>query len=101
MHRLSILDVRLWTYVCTAIIAGPALAVEPYPGTQPLEIQGDLADLMVQGIDRFLLQQIDASVERRARYWKRDFSSAEIRERTELVLDGRFARIVTAADALG
>jgi nicotinamidase-related amidase len=31
----------------------------------------------------------------------RDFSSAEIRERTELVLDGRFARIVTAADALG
>ena len=31
----------------------------------------------------------------------RDFSSAEIRERTELVLDGRFARVVTAADALG
>jgi nicotinamidase-related amidase len=31
----------------------------------------------------------------------RDFSAAEIRERTELVLDGRFARIVSAADALG
>jgi nicotinamidase-related amidase len=30
----------------------------------------------------------------------RDFSPAEIRERTELVLDGRFARIVSAADAL-
>jgi len=30
----------------------------------------------------------------------REFSPAEIRERTELVLDGRFARIVTAADAL-
>jgi nicotinamidase-related amidase len=30
----------------------------------------------------------------------RDFSAAEIRERTELVLDGRFARIVSAADAL-
>jgi len=30
----------------------------------------------------------------------REFSSAEIRERTELVLDGRFARIVTTADAL-
>jgi nicotinamidase-related amidase len=31
----------------------------------------------------------------------RDFSPAEIRERTELVLDGRFARVVTAAEALG
>jgi nicotinamidase-related amidase len=31
----------------------------------------------------------------------REFSPAEIRERTELVLDGRFARIVKSADALG
>jgi nicotinamidase-related amidase len=30
----------------------------------------------------------------------RRFSAAEIRERTELVLDGRFARIVSAAEAL-
>lgn len=30
----------------------------------------------------------------------REYSAAEIRERTELVLDGRFARIVTAAAAL-
>jgi nicotinamidase-related amidase len=31
----------------------------------------------------------------------REFSPAEIRERTELVLDGRFARVVTTAEALG
>ena len=31
----------------------------------------------------------------------RRFSAAEIRERTELVLDGRFALVVTAAEALG
>jgi nicotinamidase-related amidase len=31
----------------------------------------------------------------------RHFSTAEIRERTELVLDGRFARIVSTAEALG
>lgn len=31
----------------------------------------------------------------------RAFSPAEIRERTELVLEGRFARVVTTADALG
>ena len=31
----------------------------------------------------------------------RRFSTAEIRERTELVLDGRFARVVSTAEALG
>jgi len=31
----------------------------------------------------------------------RHFSTAEIRERTELVLDGRFARVVSTAEALG
>jgi nicotinamidase-related amidase len=31
----------------------------------------------------------------------RQFSAADIRERTELVLDGRFARVVTTAEALG
>jgi len=31
----------------------------------------------------------------------RPFSTAEIRERTELVLDGRFARIVRSAEVLG
>lgn len=31
----------------------------------------------------------------------REFSPAEIRERTELVLEGRFARIVSTAEALG
>jgi nicotinamidase-related amidase len=31
----------------------------------------------------------------------RHFSTAEIRERTELVLDGRFARVVSTAETLG
>ena len=31
----------------------------------------------------------------------RTFSTADLRERTELVLDGRFARVVASADALG
>ena len=30
----------------------------------------------------------------------REVSAAEIRERTEMVLEGRFARVVSAADAL-
>ena len=52
---------------CQANAAGP----EPLPGTKPLDMQGDLASQMVTGIDKFLLREIEKSVERRARHWRR------------------------------
>jgi dienelactone hydrolase len=89
-----VLAILSWVAICQSAI----VAAEPFPGTQPLEIQGDLADLMVQGIDRFLLKQIDASVERRGRYWKRDLSSAE--KYNESVAENRkhLAKIIGAFD---
>ena len=98
LARLWILDFGLWTFLCVAIFTTPLFAAEPFAGTKPLEIEGDLADLMVQGIDRFLLKQIDASVERRSRYWKRDFSSAE--KYNESVAENRrhLAKIIGAFD---
>jgi putative membrane-bound dehydrogenase-like protein len=47
------------------------------PGTLPLEAKGDLSMEMIAGIDRFLLKEIEASVERRAAYWKRDTRSKD------------------------
>jgi dienelactone hydrolase len=49
----------------------------PLPGTKPLTLKGDIAAQLVAGVDKFLLREIDKSVERRAKHWKRDFSSAE------------------------
>jgi dienelactone hydrolase len=49
----------------------------PLPDTKPLTTQGDIAMQLVEGVDKFLLREIDKSVERRARHWKRDFSSPE------------------------
>ncbi|HZT79553.1 MAG TPA: hypothetical protein VFA26_05010, partial [Gemmataceae bacterium] len=49
----------------------------PLPGTRPLTMEGDIASQLVDGVDKFLLREIEKSVERRARHWKRDFSSAE------------------------
>src|SRR5580698_107999 len=46
------------------------------PGTAPLAIEGELAEATVAGVDRFLLREIDASVESRAALWRRDTSSA-------------------------
>jgi cephalosporin-C deacetylase-like acetyl esterase len=97
-RRHSTLDFGLWTFLCVVLATSIASAVEPLPGTKPLETEGDLADLMVQGIDRFLLKQIDASVDRRSRYWKRDFSSAE--KYNESVAENRkhLAKIIGAFD---
>src|SRR5207248_11577850 len=55
----------------------PAATHEPLEGTKPLTMEGDIASQLVAGVDRFLLRKIEESVERRARHWKRDFSSAE------------------------
>lgn len=49
----------------------------PLPRTGPLEISGDIASRLVEGVDRFLLAEIEKSVQRRARYWKTDTSSPE------------------------
>jgi dienelactone hydrolase len=73
--RFVTFGTRLWTGLGLFLWATFVSAGEPFPGTKPLDV--DFADQMVQGIDRFLLKQIDASVDRRSRYWKRDFSSAE------------------------
>jgi hypothetical protein len=79
---------------CKLLVAEPAGG--PLPGTAPLETQGDLAEQMVAGIDRFLLREIDASVDKRARHWKRDFSSREAYDKSVAPNRARLAKIIGA-----
>ena len=51
--------------------------IEALPGTEPLTMEGDIASQLVSGVDKFLLRELDAAVERRPEHWNRDFSSAE------------------------
>jgi dienelactone hydrolase len=62
-----------------ALAQQPKLVTDgpPLPNTKPLTMSGDIAATMVDGVDRFLLAQIDASVKNRAAFWKRDFSTPE------------------------
>ncbi len=46
-----------------------------YPGTAPLTWEGDIASRLVEGVDRFLLTELEKSIDRRARHWRRDHSS--------------------------
>ncbi len=54
-----------------------AAAEPPLPGVEALDWSGDIASRMVDGVDRFLLRELEKSIERRPRYWRRDLSSAE------------------------
>ena len=51
--------------------------MQALPGTELLDLEGDIAERMVEGVDAFLSRKLDESVRRRARHWARDCSSAE------------------------
>jgi dienelactone hydrolase len=50
-------------------------AQDRVPGTEPLTIGGDLAARMVDGINTYLIRETDTAIQRRPRYWKREYSS--------------------------
>src|SRR5688572_33313394 len=76
-----------------------AAEVTPLAGTQPLTLQGDIASNLVAGVDRFLLREIDKSVEGRAKFWKRDFSSAEAYNQSIATNRARLAHILGVREA--
>lgn len=45
--------------------------------SKPLQEQGDLSVLMVEGIDRFLEKETDRVRDARPDFWQRDFSSEQ------------------------
>lgn len=68
------------------------------PGTQLLTQQGDLSAQMVEGIDTFLLREIERSVEERQKFWKRDLSSGEACEKSAQPNRERFRKYIGAVD---
>jgi len=104
--------------VSMVILAVPAHAAENKPwqlgdpigtsaltGTQRLTLGGDITSELVAGVDRFLLRETARSVEQRAAFWKRDFSSPEAygrsiqtnRERLAFILGARDQRVSAPA----
>lgn len=81
------------------LLAAPLAAQEPLPGTERLEGDADFASEMVAGIDRFLLAELEASIDRRASLWKRDTESPEAYERSVTPNRERFRRYIGAVDA--
>lgn len=72
---------------------------EPLPGTKPLTTEGDLAAQMVGGIDKYLMRELVASVEKRKQYWKPDFSSPEAYTKSVQPQRERLKKILGIVDA--
>ncbi|HLF93037.1 MAG TPA: hypothetical protein VJB14_06225, partial [Planctomycetota bacterium] len=68
------------------------------PGTAPLKETGDLADLMMKGLHRFVERKIGESVEGRPRFWKRDTTSREAYDRSIEENRRRLLKIIGAVD---
>ncbi|MGE3311159.1 MAG: dienelactone hydrolase family protein [Limisphaerales bacterium] len=97
-------DLRPFTVaLLLAILTLPARAADVPPptlaGTEALTLTGDIASNLVAGVDRFLLRQIEESVEKRAAFWNRDFSSSEAYQRSVETNRQRLAHITGVRDA--
>ncbi|HYV32419.1 MAG TPA: hypothetical protein VEO53_15115, partial [Candidatus Binatia bacterium] len=92
---------RLFLGFCLACVLSDAPAQEAatLPGTQALTVQGDLSAQMVEGIDTFLMREIEHSVEERPKFWHRDFSSPEAYEKSVAPNRERFRKFIGAVDA--
>jgi dienelactone hydrolase len=81
------------------LTASVPLRAEPLPDTKPLTRDGDLAAQLVEGIDKYLMREIAASVEKRKQYWKPDFSSPEAYAKSVQPNRERLKKILGVVDA--
>jgi dienelactone hydrolase len=81
------------------IVAVSSVRAEPLPDTKPLTREGDLAAEMVEGIDKYLMRELAASVERRKALWKLDTSSRKAMEKSIAPHRERLRTILGVVDA--
>lgn len=71
---------------------------ERLPNTQPLTIEGDVSAQMVEGINRFLMREIQNSIASRSKFWERDFSSTNAYEKSSQSNRERLRTMIGASD---
>src|SRR4051794_12195241 len=70
----------------------------PLAGTSLLDTSSDLSTQMVAGIDRFLMGEIDRSINERPKLWHRDFSSPTAYDQSVQINREHFRRCIGATD---
>ena len=93
MRRFLLILATLLASIPTNITA------QPLPNTEALKLEGDIASHLVDGVDRFLLKQLDHSITARSRYWNRDTSSAAAYSKSVTPNRARLAEITGVVDS--
>ena len=91
--KLGICLLFIWADVILADEAPPIL-----PGTALLSVEKPLDVLMVDGIDRFCLREIELFRERRELCWNRDFRTFESYEKSLSQYRERFCKLIGVVD---
>ena len=73
-------------------------AADPLPGTSPLKWDGDIASRMIDGVDKFLLNELAKSAGTRGKYWQRNLASVEAYEKSVQPNRDRLAHILGVRD---
>ncbi|MFN7290601.1 MAG: dienelactone hydrolase family protein, partial [Pirellula sp.] len=71
---IGIVAVVFTTCLCASVTAQDPKG-KSLPGTELLTLEGDIASQLVEGVDRFLLRELESSISNRSKFWQRDFSS--------------------------
>ena len=87
-----------WLVVALCAASDTASSQDRLPGTTELEMEGDLAAQMVDGINAFLEQKTKEIAGERVRFWNRDFSSRGAYEGSVEPNRRRFQKIIGAVD---
>ncbi|QDV43470.1 Alpha/beta hydrolase family protein [Stieleria neptunia] len=96
----SVVAAGCLTLISSRICGAQDAAVPPpsslFPDAAPLELQGDIASDMIDGIDRFLLGKLSESAAARQRHWNRDFTFQQFYVRSIQPNRDRLARMLGA-----
>ena len=85
--------------LCAGFLASEALGFSQSLGkTSPLELHGDLAAQMVEGIHRYLDRATHAAAGSREEFWHRDYESSERYSESVAPNRDRFRKIIGAVD---
>ncbi len=86
--------VALWL-----IFSSVSAAQSSLTNAQPFTLEGDIAAQMVDGVDRFLLRELEQSIANRAKHWHRDLSSPAAYDASVQKNRERLAHIIGLRDA--
>ena len=93
---MRILNLAFATWLALASLVNAQALL---PDAKPLTLEGDIAAQLVDGVDRFLLREIDQSVAGRAKHWQRDLSSPAAYDVSVKKNRDRLSQIIGLRDA--